>query len=109
MVMFQKHTKKIIIILYLKCCRYELPFDRHDWVIERNGQDIRYVIDYYDGGAVDPKTHEFTMLDVRPALDSLGAFRDVISVAWKRFKASRKLSDETVPNQDQTVAKSSSA
>ena len=24
--------------------RYSLPFDRHDWIIDRNGKDIRYVI-----------------------------------------------------------------
>uniref|UniRef100_A0A915CZU8 Holocytochrome c-type synthase n=1 Tax=Ditylenchus dipsaci TaxID=166011 RepID=A0A915CZU8_9BILA len=30
---------------------YELPFDRHDWVVDRCGQrDVRYIIDYYDGG-----------------------------------------------------------
>lgn len=25
----------------------ELPFDRHDWVIDRCGQEVRYVIDFY--------------------------------------------------------------
>uniref|UniRef100_A0A8C2S5H9 Holocytochrome c-type synthase n=1 Tax=Capra hircus TaxID=9925 RepID=A0A8C2S5H9_CAPHI len=29
---------------------YELPFDRHDWIINRCGTEVRYVIDYYDGG-----------------------------------------------------------
>ena len=24
-----------------------LPFDRHDWYIERHGQEVRYVIDFY--------------------------------------------------------------
>lgn len=33
-------------------CSYELPFDRHDWIVDRNGQDVRYIIDYYDGGEV---------------------------------------------------------
>jgi cytochrome c heme-lyase len=32
-----------------------LPFDRHDWIIDRCGTEVRYVIDYYTG-AVDPKT-----------------------------------------------------
>ena len=27
--------------------RYALPFDRHDWIVERNGKDVRYVIDFY--------------------------------------------------------------
>lgn len=25
----------------------ELPFDRHDWVIDRCGKEVRYVIDFY--------------------------------------------------------------
>jgi hypothetical protein len=25
----------------------EMPFDRHDWVVDRCGQDVRYVIDFY--------------------------------------------------------------
>ena len=33
---------------------YELPFDRHDWIVDRCGKDVRYIIDYYDGGEVDP-------------------------------------------------------
>ena len=49
---------------------YELPFDRHDWIVERDGREVRYVIDYYDGGSVNPDTYQFTVLDVRPALDS---------------------------------------
>jgi len=47
---------------------YELPFDRHDWIVDRCGKDVRYVIDYYDGGKVDNK-FQFALLDVRPAMD----------------------------------------
>lgn len=62
-------------------CRYPLPFDRHDWVIDRCGKDVRYIIDYYDGGVVDKSSYEFTLLDVRPAFDSWEA-------CWDRMKAS---------------------
>lgn len=55
------------------------PFDRHDWVIERDdGKEVRYVIDFYaiesngGGHGVGAPVH----LDVRPALDSPGAFLD---------------------------------
>ena len=24
-----------------------LPFDRHDWIVDRCGQEVRYVIDFY--------------------------------------------------------------
>ena len=37
---------------------YELPFDRHDWIVDRCGTDVRYIIDYYDGGDVNPNDHK---------------------------------------------------
>ncbi|XP_042321334.1 holocytochrome c-type synthase isoform X1 [Sceloporus undulatus] len=63
---------------------YELPFDRHDWIVNRCGTEVRYVIDYYDGGEVD-KNYQFTILDVRPAFDSLTAVWDRMKVAWWRW------------------------
>jgi len=64
---------------------YELPFDRHDWIIDRCGKDVRYIIDYYDGD-LDPGSHRFAQLDVRPALDSSTAVWDRMKVAWWRWK-----------------------
>ncbi|XP_043941632.1 holocytochrome c-type synthase isoform X2 [Protopterus annectens] len=64
---------------------YELPFDRHDWIVNRCGKEVRYVIDYYDGGEVDQQTYKFTILDVRPAFDSLSAVWDRMKVAWWRW------------------------
>ncbi|XP_074156115.1 holocytochrome c-type synthase [Sminthopsis crassicaudata] len=63
---------------------YELPFDRHDWIVNRCGTEVRYVIDYYDGGEVN-KDYQFTILDVRPAFDSLTAVWDRMKVAWWRW------------------------
>ena len=63
---------------------YELPFDRHDWIVDRCGRDVRYIIDYYDGGDVDSE-HNFALLDVRPALDSFSAFYDRAKVAYMRW------------------------
>lgn len=79
---------------------YKLPFDRHDWVVERccgggggdgaNGADAaeqqmrrrcveaRYVLDFYSGRALIPGVPA-VHLDVRPALDSPSA-------AWERAK-----------------------
>lgn len=71
-------------ILLVSACSYELPFDRHDWIIDRCGRDVRYVIDYYDGGQVDPKSYRFALLDVRPALDSPTALWDRMKVWWIR-------------------------
>ncbi|XP_069128052.1 holocytochrome c-type synthase-like [Argopecten irradians] len=62
---------------------YELPFDRHDWIVDRCGKDVRYIIDYYDGGEVD-KNFRFSILDVRPAYDSFGAFKDRTHVFFMR-------------------------
>ncbi|XP_056290189.1 holocytochrome c-type synthase [Pseudoliparis swirei] len=63
---------------------YELPFDRHDWVIDRCGREVRYVIDYYDG-EVNKDNYQFSTLDVRPAYDSLGAVWDRMKVTWWRW------------------------
>ncbi|XP_073771861.1 holocytochrome c synthase a isoform X5 [Danio rerio] len=61
--------------------KHELPFDRHDWIVDRCGKEVRYVIDYYDGGLVS----KHTILDVRPAFDSLGAVWDRMKVTWWRW------------------------
>ncbi|KAL4873173.1 hypothetical protein BDV12DRAFT_160517 [Aspergillus spectabilis] len=62
---------------------YQLPFDRHDWVVERcGGERIEYVIDFYQGKSAGgsngtgfaansgPGKLSF-YLDVRPKLNSL--------------------------------------
>lgn len=48
---------------------YTLPFDRHDWVVDSNGSDVRYVIDFYKG-TPNPSAPIAMHLDVRPAVDS---------------------------------------
>ena len=40
---------------------YELPFDRHDWIVDRCGKEVRYIIDYYDGD-LDPGSHRFIII-----------------------------------------------
>jgi cytochrome c heme-lyase len=47
------------------------PFDRHDWYVDRCGQKVRYVIDYYGGGS-ESEFH----VDVRPAVDSFSSLFD---------------------------------
>ncbi|XP_063360920.1 holocytochrome c-type synthase [Cydia amplana] len=64
---------------------YELPFDRHDWIVDRCGKDVRYVIDYYDGGELDNK-YQFALLDVRPALDSFENAWDRMKVMYMRYR-----------------------
>jgi len=64
---------------------YELPFDRHDWMVDRCGKNVRYVIDYYSSSEEDIKSHNAALLDVRPALDSFSALSDRVKVwHWRR-------------------------
>ncbi|KAF2840694.1 cytochrome c and c1 heme-lyase [Patellaria atrata CBS 101060] len=45
---------------------YKRPFDRHDWVVERCGRRVEYVIDFYEGRGAPVSFY----LDVRPKLNS---------------------------------------
>ncbi|KAL1925661.1 uncharacterized protein VTP21DRAFT_544 [Calcarisporiella thermophila] len=52
---------------------YTLPFDRHDWTVDRCGKQVTYVIDFY-AGKQDPNRPQNVSfyLDVRPALSLSG-------------------------------------
>lgn len=50
---------------------YAAPFDRHDWVIDRCGHKVRYIIDFYSGGSASPAGNLSFYLDVRPAPDTV--------------------------------------
>ncbi|KAG0295188.1 Cytochrome c1 heme lyase [Dissophora globulifera] len=58
---------------------YTLPFDRHDWVVDRCGKQVTYIIDFYSGQP-DPRYPEAPSfyLDVRPKLTADGV--------WQRLK-----------------------
>lgn len=51
---------------------YTAPFDRHDWVVDRCGVQVEYVIDFYAGrsGGTDAMGRPSFYLDVRPKLNS---------------------------------------
>lgn len=59
---------------------YPRPFDRHDWIVDRNGTEVRYIIDYYYDESKssqdetptlhDAKSIRSITMDARPALDS---------------------------------------
>eukprot|EP00924_Labyrinthula_sp_SR-Ha-C_P001611 maker-scaffold_18-snap-gene-3.5-mRNA-1 protein AED:0.20 eAED:0.20 QI:0/0/0.5/1/0/0/2/887/234 len=65
---------------------YNKPFDRHDWVVDRCGKEVRYVIDFYRG-QVNPFEKQFgrvgMYVDARPALDSPAAVFDRIKLYTK--------------------------
>ncbi|PSR71156.1 hypothetical protein PHLCEN_2v13002 [Hermanssonia centrifuga] len=50
---------------------YSPPFDRHDWVVDRCGTRMRYIIDFYTGHSAGPSASNVSFyLDVRPAFDN---------------------------------------
>lgn len=50
---------------------YTAPFDRHDWVIDRCGTRVDYVIDFYSGKDENRPGKSLNFyLDVRPKLNS---------------------------------------
>ena len=66
---------------------YAAPFDRHDWVVDRCGKEVRYIIDFYEGGREEegagaPRAAAIH-IDARPALDSPGALLDRLRMQAK--------------------------
>ena len=62
---------------------FKLPFDRHDWIVDRCGVDVRYVIDFYNAKSADPRSPIAMHLDARPALDSSSVWDGVyVQGAW---------------------------
>ena len=62
---------------------YKMPFDRHDWLVERCEGDggVEYVIDFYEGkGSLENGKVNF-YLDVRPKLNSWEGWKMRIS-SW---------------------------
>lgn len=68
---------------------YPMPFDRHDWIVDRCGNgEARYIIDYYYREGTDP-----IEIHVRPAVDSLSA-------AWDRLRQGAAYVRNTVLGED---------
>ncbi|KAH4799542.1 cytochrome c heme lyase [Parastagonospora nodorum] len=63
---------------------YQTPFDRHDWVVDRCGEKIEYVIDFYAGGGSGAKKGEGLnfYLDVRPKLNSWEGWKMRVARYW---------------------------
>ncbi|CBX92250.1 similar to cytochrome c1 heme lyase [Plenodomus lingam JN3] len=62
---------------------YQAPFDRHDWVVDRCGEKIEYVIDFYAGRDEGKKGKALNFhLDVRPKLNSFEGFKMRVQRFW---------------------------
>lgn len=75
-----------LISLWCLLCSYVEPFDRHDWIVDRCGKEVRYVIDYYKGKE-DPFGNTFgaVYIDARPAVSWGGLVdraRKFVSDTW---------------------------
>ena len=57
---------------------YMPPFDRHDWVVSRCGEEVTYLIDFYNGKPTPAKPVSMH-IDARPAADD-------IQGAWDRLR-----------------------
>ncbi|KAJ1554340.1 hypothetical protein HK405_005348, partial [Cladochytrium tenue] len=60
---------------------YKLPFDRHDWTVDRCGKQVTYVIDFY-GGAPQAGSPVSFFVDVRPSLTMDGLI-DRCKMLWR--------------------------
>ena len=91
--------------IFLTClsCSYQAPFDRHDWVVDRCGTRMRYVLDFYTGKSPIAGNLAF-YIDARPALDNWEGVkmrttrfleRWVGPVPW--FSGSREVPAKTSP------------
>ncbi|KAF7295279.1 Cytochrome c heme lyase [Mycena indigotica] len=63
---------------------YTAPFDRHDWVVDRCGLQMRYIIDFYTGHS-QPGGGPSFYLDVRPALDNWEGVKMRTERFWSRM------------------------
>lgn len=61
---------------------YRRPFDRHDWYVEREGREVRYVVDFYSGNSAGPSPSFH--IDARPAIDSWSALYERAHCAANR-------------------------
>jgi len=76
---------------------YNLPFDRHDWVVDRCGTQVRYVIDFYTGKATNSAPVSY-YLDVRPAVDSWQAVVDRFRMTMSTYFPSPTKTEEKAPS-----------
>ncbi len=92
------------------------PFDRHDWIVDRGGEEVRYIIDYYhdEAGAKDDQTphnlrdfHAIKSIktDVRPALDSVGSVVDrLVKMPYHQLTGTTQFKDLPFFPEKKTVA-----
>jgi len=71
---------------------YRRPFDRHDWIVNRCGQRVRYIIDFYEGKGDEDLTS--VHLDVRPDLSTWTNIQDRMRMLFKKVRGYNGLPEE---------------
>jgi Cytochrome c/c1 heme lyase len=79
------------------------PFDRHDWIVDRCGTEVRYIIDYYHDDTKDkgldkvpqPSAKDLTVqsitMHVLPALDSVSGWSTLWAAAKQKLFGKAKV------------------
>ncbi|KDQ60626.1 hypothetical protein JAAARDRAFT_124332 [Jaapia argillacea MUCL 33604] len=87
---------------------YSPPFDRHDWIVERCGTRIRYIIDFYTGRNPAPGSSAPSFfLDTRPALDNWEGVKMRMERFWERWVGTPGIVPSASTTAPSTGAKSS--
>lgn len=88
----------------------EPPFDRHDWIVRRgpsethpNGEEVRYIIDYYSREDDSDENEASFNLDVRPAISNL----DTARLRWKKLMQEYESGELFAPFREQPNAAAS--
>lgn len=70
---FKGDSKKLTPRAWLRSSilGYSKPFDRHDWIVDRCGKEVGYVIDFYSNDDPANSTLPEIYLDVRPKLNTI--------------------------------------
>ena len=75
---FNGNTELTIKAKFWNLLGYEVPFDRHDWYVDRCGREIKYIIDFYSV----PGNESKMVVDCRPSPSASG-FIDIIHANTK--------------------------
>jgi hypothetical protein len=62
---------------FLNFLGFKLPFDRHDWVVDRCGTDVRYIIDFYNGACAFfcfSASHPLSLFHIAPLVSPVLTF-----------------------------------
>ena len=73
-----------------------MPFDRHEWTVDRCGTGLfKYHVDFYDG-AQDPNGRVNIYLDARPAMDNITGVLDRLKIGLHQLLGQYRVLDSLI-------------